>query len=75
MVNVAPVFREEDWAAYRDVNRRFAEAIASETTDPATPIFIQDYHLALVAAELRRLRPAARTALATRSSSRGSPTT
>ena len=62
MVNVAPVFREEDWAAYRDVNRRFAEAIASETDRYGTPIFIQDYHLALVArgAAWRRGRPPAR---------------
>lgn len=63
MVHVKPVFRAEDWAAYQDVNRRFAEAIAADLTDPATPVFLQDYHLALVAGELRRLKPAARTAL------------
>jgi trehalose 6-phosphate synthase len=63
MVHVKPVFRAEDWAAYQAVNRRFAEAIASDLTDPATPVFLQDYHLALVARDLRRLKPAARTAL------------
>jgi trehalose 6-phosphate synthase len=63
MVHVKPVFRAEDWAAYQAVNRRFAEAIACDLEDPATPVFIQDYHLALVAADLRTLKPAARTAI------------
>ena len=63
MVHVKPVFRAEDWAAYQSVNRRFAEAVAADLTDPATPVFIQDYHLALVAGELRKLKPAARTAI------------
>ena len=62
MVHVKPVFRSEDWAAYQAVNKRFAEAIASDLTDPMTPVFIQDYHLALVAGELRRRKPSARTA-------------
>ena len=62
MVHVKPVFRAEDWAAYQAVNRRFAEAVAEELTD-GTPVFIQDYHLALVAGDLRRLKPQARTAL------------
>jgi trehalose-6-phosphate synthase len=63
MVHVKPIFRAEDWAAYQAVNRRFAEAIARDLVDPATPVFIQDYHLALVAGELRRLKPRVRTAL------------
>jgi trehalose-6-phosphate synthase len=61
-VHVPPVFRTEDWSAYRSVNTRFAHAVAAELIDPATPVFIQDYHLALVAGELRRLEPAVRTA-------------
>jgi trehalose-6-phosphate synthase len=63
MAHVKPVFRAEDWEAYQTVNRRFAEAIAADLTDTATPVFIQDYHLALVAGELRKLAPEARTAL------------
>jgi len=63
IVHVRPIFRSEDWAEYRAVNARFAEAIASELTDPSAPVFIQDYHLALVASELRRRRPEAKTAL------------
>ncbi|HJR61485.1 MAG TPA: trehalose-6-phosphate synthase [Vicinamibacterales bacterium] len=63
IAHVRPVFRSEDWAEYRSVNARFAEAIAAELTDPSAPVFIQDYHLALVASELRRRCPAAKTAL------------
>lgn len=63
IVHVKPIFRTEDWAEYQSVNARFAEAIAQELSDPSAPVFIQDYHLALVAQELRRRRPEARTAL------------
>jgi trehalose-6-phosphate synthase len=63
MAHVRPIFRSEDWAEYQSVNARFAEAIAAELSDPASPVFIQDYHLALVALELRRRRPEVRTAL------------
>ncbi len=58
-----PKFRSEDWAAYRAVNDRFAAAIDEELPTIDTPVFIQDYHMALVASRLRQLRPAVRTAL------------
>ena len=61
-VHVRPRFRSEDWSAYQRVNKRFAAAVASELTDEHAPVFIQDYHLALVAEELRRLEPGVRTA-------------
>jgi trehalose 6-phosphate synthase len=63
IAHVRPVFRSEDWAEYRAVNARFADAIAAELRDPDSPVFIQDYHLALTAAALRRRCPSARTAL------------
>ena len=63
IAHVRPVFRSEDWAEYQSVNARFADAIATELGDSTAPVFIQDYHLALVALELRRRRPGARTAL------------
>ena len=63
LVDVRPTFRAGDWAAYQSVNRQFAAAIDSELTAPETPVFIQDYHLALVAPSLRERRPRARTAL------------
>jgi trehalose 6-phosphate synthase len=63
VVDVRPQFRTEDWTAYQDVNARFAAAIHAELGVSDSPVFIQDYHLALVAPALRALRPAARTAL------------
>ncbi len=63
VVHVRPTFRTEDWAAYRSVNAQFAAAIDQELKSADTPVFLQDYHLAMVAPELRRRRPAARTAL------------
>lgn len=49
--------READaWEAYQEVNRRFAEAIA-ETAAEGTVALTQDYHLSLVPAMLRKLRP------------------
>jgi trehalose-6-phosphate synthase len=63
IAHVRPIFRSEDWAEYQAVNARFAAAIAEELGDVSAPVFIQDYHLALVASELRKLKPQARTAL------------
>jgi len=63
LVDVRPVFRPEDWSAYQSVNARFAAAIDEELASFETPVFIQDYHLALVAPRLRERRPAVRTAL------------
>ena len=63
LVDIRPMFRGEDWAAYQAVNDRFAAAIDQELTTTDTQVFIQDYHLALVASRLRARRPAARTAL------------
>jgi trehalose 6-phosphate synthase len=60
---VRPIFRSEDWAEYRAVNARFAEAIAEELPSPSAPVFIQDYHLALTADHLRHRCPDARAAL------------
>jgi trehalose-6-phosphate synthase/Kef-type K+ transport system membrane component KefB len=61
-VDVRPQFRSDDWQAYRAVNARFAETIDDELVADG-PVFIQDYHLAMVAPELRARRPAVRTAL------------
>lgn len=53
----------EDWAAYRQVNRIFAEALAKEISgsEAVTPVMLHDYHLSLVAGYLRELVPAAFT--------------
>lgn len=46
----------EAWAAYRSVNRSFAEAVAEVAPEGAL-VLVQDYHLCLVAEHLRPLRP------------------
>jgi trehalose-6-phosphate synthase/Kef-type K+ transport system membrane component KefB len=63
VVDVRPQFRTEDWVAYQAVNVRFAAAIDHELASSRTPIFLQDYHLALVAPALRERRADAHTAL------------
>ncbi len=44
------------WSAYREVNDRFAGAVAEVAPAGAT-VLVQDYHLALVPARLRAARP------------------
>ena len=51
----------EEWAAYEEVNRRFAQTAAA-TAGPADLVWIHDYHLMRVAPALRRLRRDARIA-------------
>ena len=63
LVDVRPKFRTEDWAAYKNVNAQFAAAIDAEMPTSDTPVFLQDYHLAMAALYLRRRRPNVRTAL------------
>jgi trehalose 6-phosphate synthase len=58
----APRFGDDtarDWAEYVEANRDFASALAQRTDDGAVHM-IQDYHLALVPAMLRELRPDAK---------------
>jgi len=63
LVDVRPKFRTEDWSAYDRVNAQFAAVVDEELDGSDPPVFIQDYHLATVAAHLRARRPAVRTAL------------
>lgn len=57
-----PLFERENWLAYRQVNRLFADAVAEEVRHEEAVIFIQDYHLAPLAAMLRERCPNIRTA-------------
>lgn len=57
-----PVFDERAWRGYEGVNRRFAEAIASQTPRNGT-VWLQDYHLLLAPGMLRELRPDLRIGL------------
>ncbi len=49
-------FDAADWQVYRDVNRRFADAVLEEV-EPGDVVFVQDFHLTLVPALLREARP------------------
>ncbi|WP_228783663.1 alpha,alpha-trehalose-phosphate synthase (UDP-forming) [Nocardia cyriacigeorgica] len=55
-VIVRPVYDRKWWAAYVQVNRRFAEATAKVAAEGAT-VWVQDYQLQLVPKMLRMLRP------------------
>jgi trehalose 6-phosphate synthase len=46
----------EAWSAYRDVNRAFADAVATDAP-PDAIVLVQDYHLTLLAPELAERRP------------------
>jgi trehalose 6-phosphate synthase len=54
---VRPRFDPDDWAAYRAVNRRFAEAVLDEVAGEDALVVVQDYQLALVPRMLRSVRP------------------
>ena len=56
---VRPVFRESDWAMYKAVNAKFADAVAAEARRPDPIILIQDYHFALLPRMLRERLPQA----------------
>ncbi len=55
------VFREDDWAVFLTVNRRFAERTAMEAAEGAV-VWVHDYNLWMVPAYLRELRPDLRIA-------------
>ena len=57
-----PVFKAEDWEAYRRSIACSPKPSAIEAP-PDSSVFLNDYHLALVAKYLRERRPLLRTAL------------
>ncbi|MEN9767042.1 alpha,alpha-trehalose-phosphate synthase (UDP-forming) [Vulcanococcus sp.] len=54
---VPPLFEHAHWQVYRQVNQRFADVILQETAGKPALVFLQDYHLALVARMLRQANP------------------
>ena len=52
-----PVFRDEHWKGYCEVNELFADQIAAEIGDDGAFVFIQDYHFALLPRLLRARCP------------------
>lgn len=54
-----PVFRDAHWEAYRQVNAKFADAVARVVGGREAIIFIQDYHFALLPALIKQRCPQA----------------
>jgi alpha,alpha-trehalose-phosphate synthase [UDP-forming] len=52
-----PVFRQSDWDYYQKVNRIFASNVLEEAGNKKAFVFIQDYHLALVAKMIKERNP------------------
>jgi trehalose-6-phosphate synthase len=52
-----PVFRLQDWIAYREANRIFADAVLEEAAGEAAFVFIQDYHFGLLPRMLKERNP------------------
>ncbi|MFO1486524.1 MAG: trehalose-6-phosphate synthase [Verrucomicrobiaceae bacterium] len=50
-----PEFRPQDWQAYKEANRLFAEAVLAETQGGKALVFIQDYHFCLLPRMLREM--------------------
>jgi trehalose-6-phosphate synthase len=64
IAHMRPVFRAADWAYYRRVNEKFAEAALAEIEGEDEPfILVQDYHFTLLPKLIKDRRPDARVAL------------
>ncbi len=60
IAHTRPVFRESDWACYREANRKFADAVLEEIDDsPGAMVLVQDYHFALLPLMIKSARPQA----------------
>jgi trehalose-6-phosphate synthase len=60
---VRPAFRASDWRAYEEVNAKFAEVVAAESTNDSPVVLIQDFHFAILPRLLRAKIPKATIAL------------
>jgi trehalose 6-phosphate synthase/phosphatase len=60
---VRPAFRASDWHFYEEVNAKFAEVVAAESTTDSPVILIQDFHFALLPHLIRKKIPKATIAL------------
>jgi len=56
---VKPKFRAEDWKTYRQINERFADAVAAEAKTPDPIVLVHDYHFALAPKMIRDRLPQA----------------
>jgi alpha,alpha-trehalose-phosphate synthase [UDP-forming] len=64
IAHTRPVFRAEDWDAYREVNTKFATAVLDEMDGVEHPtVLVQDYHFALLPRLIKEVRPDARVVI------------
>ncbi len=64
MVHTRPIFRKEDWQAYRHVNGKFVQSLLAEVSGVEQPlILVQDYHLAILPKMIKQSRPDAQVSL------------
>jgi trehalose 6-phosphate synthase len=59
-LDVAPVFRDRDFEAYRAVNAKFVNAVVQESGGSSPVVLVQDYHFALAPRLLRKKLPSSR---------------
>ncbi len=57
LAHTRPVFRAADFAAYKSVNRRFANAVVEEASTRDPIVFVHDYHFALAPRMIRERLP------------------
>jgi trehalose 6-phosphate synthase len=64
IAHARPIFRANDWNAYQEVNRKFADALLEEMEGTNRPVvLVQDYHFALLPRMIKQRRPDARVAI------------
>ena len=64
IAHTRPIFKAEAWAAYQQVNAKFAAAVLEELEGTENPcVLIQDYHFALLPRLIKAKRPDAMVAL------------
>ncbi|UPT75667.1 MAG: trehalose-6-phosphate synthase [Elusimicrobiota bacterium] len=64
IAHVRPEFRPSDWAFYKSVNEKFADAVLDEIGSQEEPcVLVQDYHFALLPKLIKERRPDARVAI------------
>jgi trehalose 6-phosphate synthase len=59
LAHMRPIFRSDDYAAYKAINRRFAEAVCKEADSDDPVVLVQDYHFALAPRLIRERLPRA----------------
>jgi trehalose 6-phosphate synthase len=59
LAHMRPIFRSDDYAAYKAVNQKFAEAVCKEADADDPVVLLQDYHFALAPRLIRERLPRA----------------